>query len=100
MVSSIAGDLDHKSCFELLTDEALAAARYSAPRTAALFRRHVLWTRVVADRETHTPHGRARPAEVHAGEHRERARAEAEPRAMAARASCSAPPSTQASGSG
>ena len=64
MVSSIGGDLDHKSCFEVLTSEELAA-RYFSVAERQLFRRHVLWTRVVSQRAHRHP-GRARgPAEVH-----------------------------------
>ncbi len=58
IVSSIGGDLDHKSCWELLTDEELAA-RYFSAAERQLFRRHILWTRVVSARRTTTPHGRA-----------------------------------------
>ncbi|HEY5553126.1 MAG TPA: hypothetical protein VIK52_14630, partial [Opitutaceae bacterium] len=57
MVSSIAGDLDHKSCFEVLTDEDVTERVFSAAERQ-LFRRHVLWTRMVTQRETSTPHGR------------------------------------------
>ncbi len=57
MVSSIAGDLDHKSCFEILTDDDLAARAFSVAERQ-LFRRHVLWTRIVGERETATPDGR------------------------------------------
>ena len=46
IVSSIAGDFDHKSCWELLTDEALAARHFS-PEERRLFDKHVLWTRLV-----------------------------------------------------
>jgi carboxypeptidase Taq len=58
MVSSIAGDLDHKSCFEILTDDAFAARAFDAA-DRQLFRRHVLWTRLVSERMTQTPDGRA-----------------------------------------
>jgi carboxypeptidase Taq len=58
MVSSIAGDLDHKGCLEILTDETIAAREFSVAERQ-LFRRHVLWTRVLRERETDTPHGRA-----------------------------------------
>jgi len=58
MVSSIAGDLDHKTCFEVLTDEDLAARAFSVAERQ-LFRRHILWTRMVTQRETTTPGGRA-----------------------------------------
>jgi carboxypeptidase Taq len=57
IISSIAGDLDHKSGFEILTDEELTARLFSAEERQ-LFRRHVLWTRLVAERETSTPEGR------------------------------------------
>jgi carboxypeptidase Taq len=58
IVSAIGGDLDHKSCWELLTSDELAA-RYFTVADRQLFRRHILWTRVVADRTTDTPHGKA-----------------------------------------
>jgi carboxypeptidase Taq len=57
IVSSIAGDLDHKTCFEVLTDEDLTARAFSVAERQ-LFRRHILWTRMVAQRETSTPDGR------------------------------------------
>ena len=57
MVSSIAGDLDHKTCLEVLTDEDLTGRIFSRSEQQ-LFRRHVLWTRLVVERHTSTPHGR------------------------------------------
>jgi carboxypeptidase Taq len=56
MVSSIGGDLDHKSCWELLTDETLAS-RYFSAAERHLFHRHILWTRLVAARSTTLPRG-------------------------------------------
>jgi carboxypeptidase Taq len=56
MVSAIGGDLDHKSCWEVLTSEELAP-RYFSIAERQLFRRHVLWTRVVSERRTDTPDG-------------------------------------------
>jgi carboxypeptidase Taq len=56
MVSAIGGDLDHKSCWEILTSEELAS-RYFSIAERQLFRRHVLWTRVVSERHTDTPDG-------------------------------------------
>src|SRR6185436_9188989 len=56
MVSSIAGDLDHKSCWEVLTTDELAS-RYFSVAERQLFRRHILWTRVVAERRVETPDG-------------------------------------------
>ncbi|HET7239966.1 MAG TPA: hypothetical protein VFI77_02335, partial [Gemmatimonadales bacterium] len=48
MVSSIAAELDQKSCWEILTDP-LLSHEYFGPTEQAIFRRHVPWTRVVAD---------------------------------------------------
>jgi carboxypeptidase Taq len=56
MVSSLVGDFDHKSCWELLTDESIAE-QYFDSEECRLFRRHVLWTRVVSDRRTTLPRG-------------------------------------------
>lgn len=56
VVSSIVGDFDHKSCWELLTDEA-QAERFFTVEERRLFRRHVLWTRLIYPRTTSLPHG-------------------------------------------
>jgi carboxypeptidase Taq len=56
MVSAIGGDLDHKSGWEVLTSEELAS-RYFSVAERQLFRRHILWTRIVSDRRTETPDG-------------------------------------------
>ncbi|HEU4617894.1 MAG TPA: hypothetical protein VFV10_07620, partial [Gammaproteobacteria bacterium] len=58
IVSSIGGDLDHKSCWELLTDDDLAS-RFFSTAERQLFRRHILWTRLVSARRTTTPYGDA-----------------------------------------
>jgi hypothetical protein len=50
MVSSIAGDFDHKSCFEVLTDPQFA--QYFTMDERNVFRRHVLWTRLLSARRT------------------------------------------------
>ena len=55
VVSSIVGDFDHKSAFEILTDPELGE-RYFSADDRRLFRRHVLWTRLLADRRTTLPH--------------------------------------------
>ncbi|MBI1211167.1 MAG: hypothetical protein GC190_06865 [Alphaproteobacteria bacterium] len=55
VVSSLVGDFDHKSCWEILTDEAIAEKYFSAEE-CRLFRRHVLWTRIVSERKTTLPH--------------------------------------------
>jgi hypothetical protein len=56
-ISSIAAELDQKSCWEVLTDSALAERHFNADERQ-VFRRHVLWTRLVSDRRTTTPDGR------------------------------------------
>jgi carboxypeptidase Taq len=55
VVSSIVGDFDHKSAFEILTDPELGE-RYFGADDCRLFRRHVLWTRLLGDRRTTLPH--------------------------------------------
>ena len=54
MVSSVVGDFDHKSCFELLTDPQLAE-RFFPTEELRLLEQHVLWTRLVSDRRTSLP---------------------------------------------
>jgi hypothetical protein len=56
MVSSIAAELDQKSCWEVLTDP-LLTRKYFSPEERQVFRRHILWTRVVSDRSTALPDG-------------------------------------------
>ncbi|MDH4313331.1 MAG: carboxypeptidase M32 [Gammaproteobacteria bacterium] len=56
MVSSLGGDFDHKSCFEVFTDEGLAG-KYFSSEELRLFRRHILWTRIVSPRRVTLPHG-------------------------------------------
>ena len=56
IVSSIAGDFDHKSCWEVLTDPQLSQRYFSGEERQA-FRRHILWTRILSDRETQLPQG-------------------------------------------
>lgn len=55
MVSSMAGEFDHKSCFEILTDPVYAQHFTMDERN--VFRRHVLWTRVIRDTRTTDPMG-------------------------------------------
>ena len=57
VISSIAADLDQKSCWEVLTDPDLWR-RYFSPDERLLFQRHILWTRVLSDRRTVLPDGR------------------------------------------
>jgi hypothetical protein len=56
VVSSIGAELDHKSCWEVLTDPELAE-RYFTEDERRVFQRHVLWTRVVRDIRTLLPNG-------------------------------------------
>jgi carboxypeptidase Taq len=56
VVSSLAGDFDHKSCWEVLGDPVLAA-RHFTTEEQRIFRKHLLWTRRLADRSTSLPHG-------------------------------------------
>lgn len=50
MVSSMAGDFDHKSTFELLTDTRFS--HFFTPSERQVLRRHVLWTRLFKPRKT------------------------------------------------
>lgn len=55
MVSSMAGEFDHKSCFEIFTDPQYA--QHFTMDERHVFRRHVLWTRVLRDTRTTDPMG-------------------------------------------
>jgi hypothetical protein len=56
VISSIAAELDQKSCWEVLTDPVLSRKYFSADERQ-VFRRHILWTRLVSDRATLLPDG-------------------------------------------
>jgi hypothetical protein len=56
LISSIAADLDQKSCWEVLTDP-LICQQYFSPEERLVFQRHILWTRVLSDRRTVLPGG-------------------------------------------
>jgi hypothetical protein len=56
VISSIAAEFDQKSSFELFTDPQLATKYFSAEERQ-VFRRHILWTRIVSDRRTLLPGG-------------------------------------------
>jgi len=70
IISSLVGDFDHKSGFEILTDPRLAE-RYFSPEDCRLFRRHVLWTRLVGDRTTSLPDGSTGDLPAYIRRHRE-----------------------------
>jgi hypothetical protein len=57
VISSIAAELDQKSCWEVLTD-AQFTQKYFSPEERHVFRRHILWTRLLSDRRTLLPDGR------------------------------------------
>jgi hypothetical protein len=56
IVSSIAAELDQKSCWEILTDPQFTQRYFSADERQ-VFRRHILWTRIVSARWTTLPDG-------------------------------------------
>ncbi len=58
VVSSIAAELDQKSCFEVFTDPVLAD-KYLTEAEQQVMRRHVLWTRILSDRNTTSPEGKS-----------------------------------------
>ncbi len=57
VISSIGAELDQKSLWEVLTDRQIAQKYFSSDERQ-VFRRHILWTRLVSDRETLLPDGR------------------------------------------
>ena len=71
MVSSIASELDQKSCFEVFTDPLLTARHFSAAERR-LFRRHVPWTRILSPRNTSLPGGESGDLPEFARRQRER----------------------------
>lgn len=56
IISSIGGDFDHKSCWEILTEPKFTQKYFNADERQ-VFRRHILWTRLLGDRQTTLPHG-------------------------------------------
>lgn len=57
IVSSITAEIDQKTCWEVLTDPAIIGRHFSSDERQ-VFRRHVLWTRLLSDRKTTLPDGR------------------------------------------
>jgi hypothetical protein len=58
IISSVAAELDQKSIWEVLTDAEIARRCFSADERQ-IFRRHILWTRLVTERATTFPDGQA-----------------------------------------
>jgi hypothetical protein len=59
IISSITAELDQKSCWEVLSDPQFTQKYFSADERQ-MFRRHILWTRILSDRRTQLPDGRER----------------------------------------
>ncbi len=55
-VSSLAGDFDQKNLWEVLSTK--AAERFVAEKDRKFLRKHLLWTRLVRERETESPDGK------------------------------------------
>jgi hypothetical protein len=58
LISSIGAELDQKSCWEVLTDPQVTHKYFNADERQ-VFRRHILWTRLLADRRTLLPDGQS-----------------------------------------
>ncbi|MBM4068789.1 MAG: circularly permuted type 2 ATP-grasp protein [Planctomycetes bacterium] len=54
IISSITAELDQKSCWEVLTDPQFTL-KYFNPDERQVFRRHILWTRILSDRRVSLP---------------------------------------------
>jgi hypothetical protein len=70
IISSIAAELDQKSCWEVLTDPQFTHKYFSSDERQ-VFRRHILWTRLLADRRTLLPDGETGPLLDHVRRERE-----------------------------
>jgi uncharacterized circularly permuted ATP-grasp superfamily protein len=70
VISSIAAELDQKSCWEVLTDP-LIGQQYFSPEERQVFERHILWTRLLSDRRTVLPDGRLGDLMEHVYAHHE-----------------------------
>jgi hypothetical protein len=56
IISSITAELDQKSCWEVLTDPQFTQKYFSADERH-IFRRHILWTRILSERHVLLPNG-------------------------------------------
>jgi hypothetical protein len=56
VISGICAELDRKSCWEVFTDPQYTQKYFNADERQ-VFRRHVLWTRILSDRRTTLPDG-------------------------------------------
>jgi hypothetical protein len=71
MISSIAAELDQKSCWEVLTDPVFTQ-KYFTAEERQVFRQHVLWTRLLSERPTVLPDGRTEDLLEYVSRERER----------------------------
>jgi hypothetical protein len=69
VVSSLAGDFDHKSCWEIFTDDQFA--HYFTAAQCRIFNRHMLWTRLIRDTRTADDAGRMIDLLPYVRKHRE-----------------------------
>jgi hypothetical protein len=58
MISSVTAEFDQKSCWEILTDATFTQKYFNADERQ-IFRRHILWTRILSDRQVVLPTGQA-----------------------------------------
>jgi hypothetical protein len=70
MISSVGAEMDQKSCWEVLTDPQFNQKYFSAEERQ-VFRRHILWTRVLSERQTSLPEGGSGDVVRYAREERE-----------------------------
>jgi hypothetical protein len=56
IMSSITAEFDQKSCWEIFTDPQFTQKYFNADERQ-IFRRHILWTRILSDRHTALPDG-------------------------------------------
>jgi hypothetical protein len=70
VISSIGAEMDQKSCWEVLTDPQFLQKYFSAEERQ-VFRRHVLWTRILSERNTSFPDGTTGALVPYAREERE-----------------------------
>jgi hypothetical protein len=68
VVSSPAGDFDHKSCWEVFTDDQFA--HHFTAAQWRIFNRHMLWTRLIRDTRTADDSGRMIDLVPYARQHR------------------------------
>jgi hypothetical protein len=69
VISSLAGDFDHKSCWEIFTDDQFA--HYFTAAQWRIFNRHMLWTRLIRDTRTADDSGRLIDLVRYVRKHRE-----------------------------